>query len=1193
MPNEAAEFTEREFLEVATRSARKIGRSEDPQDILLRYALDYTEDPEETVSTVIGLLTGQNREYPREAIEEFLRTNAETRAAALAAKIAPPSSTPQTPSAEPAGESQGQPRPSFPPGWPAGRIISDRRSRDQFRELEACQELLQDPAFLRSVRMVPPQRVSAHLLARLLNITAAKVDGIEKGSIPVSAEICDSVIEIFGFHERAAEEFRNRAGIAKASRTPRDPTPTRAAAPEAEQTLFATTLFVQMRDNLRNLLATESSVYMGDGVSELWPTQRELLERCLAFLDTPVGGQIPAVEGEQIRRGQFFEALSATGTGKTDSFGCLATAMNEGIRAPVLFLTPRRLLNAQTKERFCRRHGIDEKDLVIWDSDRVRERTRLFQQNPPPRYLIASYQSLFNLIGEHQLDFTTPGSRYYRPLVILDEVPEAIGSETGNLIRETFIDKVLVAGFAATDAGAAAALFRGQAPIYTLDIAEAIERRVLCEKLETRIIDVPLDDDVESAAMLARMRAVRGAEEYEPIDTGMFARNRRVISAAVDFHLAYYHEGVGYVRDRPALFSIDGINAVAQGARLFNQRARELGLAHRAAYVHSEESLFLDYDEDGNVTRLIKNPDEILRVLDAGEIQAVWHDRMVGIGIDIPNLAVCYHVGHTRSLYRLLQEMGRITRKGDGNKTALAFNVCATGVDSYLYGDVLGGSAVDSRERRERDESRATRSPSRGARCEEVLYLPAPNVRVYASRADRQTDSPLRVTQQPGATRPETSVRERAAAEAQERSMAQERREVIRLAEEQLRQRATTAAREDIFNTATIVDFVRLLPNYTGLQRRELGRRLGRARYFDSIADGANKGSASRETILPFLQEHYPELDEHFDHISSFSLPVVELMGAENPADFLRILRDAHPLRLRKGFYDAIETRTSHYSELVEGKYIPLEGTISRFRPYLLEQTGSDELYQHLVAITNMAIRRSNLSNIPKSYRIEPAKQFLGAWNDSKEEIAEEKRSGVLMLKLREASGMSLRELADHFQSRGIKAETSAIVQWEKGRTFPRGDIVVEEYVALASALEEQATEGRRLAGLAEQVRECLTLEAARRREKRRKNPGTTMGALVAVPAIVATALLGGRSVPPSQGSLPTTKPLTASSPMEHRQRGRLLSAPHLETIHALPKQDRQKDIGAHVEETGLKWLGKKLLGKIRPPGKRQRLNSG
>jgi hypothetical protein len=145
MRSEVAEFIEREFLKLATQNAREIGRSEGPRDILLRYALLYTKAPAETVGMVVGLFRRQNREYPQEVIDDFLRTNAETHAASLAKKVAPTSSIRETQSAEPVKESKGQSKSSFPPGWSAGRIINYLRSRDRFREHEGCQDLLRDP----------------------------------------------------------------------------------------------------------------------------------------------------------------------------------------------------------------------------------------------------------------------------------------------------------------------------------------------------------------------------------------------------------------------------------------------------------------------------------------------------------------------------------------------------------------------------------------------------------------------------------------------------------------------------------------------------------------------------------------------------------------------------------------------------------------------------------------------------------------------------------------------------------------------------------------------------------------------------------------------------------------------------------------------------------------------------------------
>jgi hypothetical protein len=83
------------------------------------------------------------------------------------------------------------------------------------------------------------------------------------------------------------------------------------------------------------------------------------------------------------------------------------------------------------------------------------------------------------------------------------------------------------------------------------------------------------------------------------------------------------------------------------------------------------------------------------------------------------------------------------------------------------------------------------------------------------------------------------------------------------------------------------VNFVKLLPDYTGLSMRDLDRRIGYGRYLDPIASAKNRGSLSREIILPFLQQNYPELAGHFDLISeNISLPVEQLMATDNPADF-------------------------------------------------------------------------------------------------------------------------------------------------------------------------------------------------------------------------------------------------------------------------------------------------------------------
>jgi hypothetical protein len=309
-------------------------------------------------------------------------------------------------------------------------------------------------------------------------------------------------------------------------------------------------------------------------------------------------------------------------------------------------------------------------------------------------------------------------------------------------------------------------------------------------------------------------------------------------------------------------------------------------------------------------------------------------------------------------------------------------------------------------------------------------------------------------------------------------------------------------------------------------------------------------------------------------------------------------LLDAVPRNIgggRRRFFRAIGIRSPNYAEFAAGRYLASEKVITRLQPFLREITGSDDAYDHLLRLRNEAAgRRRSFADTRKASLVGPAERFLAEWENNKEQIADDKRSGVLMRKLREANGMSLKELADHFQSRGINCDSSKVSSWEHGH-FPQNnaEAVLKVYFALASSLEKSATKEGRLAGLAGQMRRYLRLETERRKEKRRKSRGTTMGALVAVPAILATALLGGRTVPPSQRSLSTTKPLTASSPMKHRQFGGVLCVPHLETAHDLPSQGMQKDIGTHVEETRLKGLGKKLIGKIRCAGKIQGPNIG
>src|SRR6202044_423468 len=103
------------------------------------------------------------------------------------------------------------------------------------------------------------------------------------------------------------------------------------------------------------------------------------------------------------------------------------------------------------------------------------------------------------------LPITTPGDAHYRPLVILDEVHKAIQGQTAKLLKEHFIGKVMVGGFTATDVAASKNLFDTQEPVYRLPLKQAITDEILCQKVETGLIPVRIDD----AALLERMHNVK------------------------------------------------------------------------------------------------------------------------------------------------------------------------------------------------------------------------------------------------------------------------------------------------------------------------------------------------------------------------------------------------------------------------------------------------------------------------------------------------------------------------------------------------------------------------------------------------------------------------------------------------------------------------------------------------------------
>jgi superfamily II DNA or RNA helicase len=184
-----------------------------------------------------------------------------------------------------------------------------------------------------------------------------------------------------------------------------------------------------MQRNLRNFLSS--------GAAELRDHQTEALKAIESFLRQPSGSEFiqagrDDVQERGFKKGNYFEIVSATGSGKTRMFGTMAKAMD----VPTLIVTPRNVLNNQTRKEFCEEIGIPENKIAVYDSKQpARERKRVLEGNPPPQFVITSYQSLPSLIERHELEVTNHNDVHYRPLVILDEVHEGQGPKTSTLLN--------------------------------------------------------------------------------------------------------------------------------------------------------------------------------------------------------------------------------------------------------------------------------------------------------------------------------------------------------------------------------------------------------------------------------------------------------------------------------------------------------------------------------------------------------------------------------------------------------------------------------------------------------------------------------------------------------------------------------------------------------------------------------------
>jgi superfamily II DNA or RNA helicase len=444
----------------------------------------------------------------------------------------------------------------------------------------------------------------------------------------------------------------------------------------------------QVLRRLRQYVGQEKA-YHRDGLMD---HQVAALDRSLAFLSLPKGARYGIAYTDdgtgQEETGRkiddFFEVISATGTGKTRMMGCLAKACD----VPTLFLTPRNVINDQTRKEFCDEIGIDPADVGVYDSKQPNAaKARAIRQ----KYLITTYQSLPSLL--RQYPFNDPGSEHYRPLVLLDEVHRGKGPQTARKIK-AFLRKCIVAGFTATEAGEREALFEGQAPIFQLRIVPAIEKDLLCEGVRTGVIDVKIDEQ-----WLKDFKPPDAGDDFREEDVARFVNSPAVIRGAIDFHfnedpehLARLDMG-GPLHRLPTIFYTQGVDAARSGAELFNETAARLGKAARADYVSGEMSK--------------TERDAKLRAFRTGELAALWNDSVLEMGFNDKNATVGYLLRPTRVTHRVEQPLGRFARKPtddyaeryypDGSrrgKVALAINVRATNMNPLLFGKVLGGRAA-------------------------------------------------------------------------------------------------------------------------------------------------------------------------------------------------------------------------------------------------------------------------------------------------------------------------------------------------------------------------------------------------------------------------------------------------------------------------------------------------------------------
>ena len=300
----------------------------------------------------------------------------------------------------------------------------------------------------------------------------------------------------------------------------------------------------QLVENLRRFLTTDRG---------LKSHQLVILDKICAFLSAEKGECISPFNhnNTDLKSDDFFEIISATGTGKTRTFGAMAVGMANGLNREkaALIVTPRKLLNEQTINQFVQKLGVSRKDIGIYDSSQTKKECA---EAINKKFLIVTYQGLPRLIDNERVS-PDPASENFRPIIILDEAHKARSLERTKAI-EPFLQTSVVAGFTATDGGVAERLFKNQKPIFELDLPKAVENGLLCDGVRTGVIDVAIDADW--VAEFIKHEQKNKTTNYSDELIEKFSQEPAIIQGSVDFHFSHEDKDMGESMAYPLSFTL-------------------------------------------------------------------------------------------------------------------------------------------------------------------------------------------------------------------------------------------------------------------------------------------------------------------------------------------------------------------------------------------------------------------------------------------------------------------------------------------------------------------------------------------------------------------------------------------------------------------------------------------------------------